>query len=570
MKKQIHYLALFLILLFPFKGQATHIVGGELTYRTLGNHQYEITLTVYRDCLHGVPPFDFPASIGIFDTANQLVNIPYHWTGYWPQGTTNFFNDSLINNNMYGMLVMPNDSETVPNVINAPCVIPPLNICYRVCHYIDTVTLPYIPGGYQLVYMICCRNNTIQNIVNPGGTGTTFMTIIPDSTIVTVNSNPVFQNLPPTFICTGIPFSFDHSATDADGDSLVYRLCAPVNCGMCTVNSQPQPPYAPPYLPITWQTPYSLANLLGGVPLAINPNTGLLTCTPNTVGQFVYGVCVAEYRNGSFIDSVRRDYQVNIVNCQMMVVSSIISPAVVCGGGYTVNFQNGSIGGTSYHWDFGVTSLTNDTSNLVSPSYTYPDTGTYLVTLITYSDSSGCNDTSTQTIRVTNFSLPTVTLNLNPDSVCINMPPYALIGGSPVGGTFFGSGVAGGNFDASIAGSGIDTIKYVYTDVNGCTDSAKEAIIVNPCTGLEQIINDDGVIIYPSPFNNSITITLSNSNHNELMSVSLNDILGQELYYNQFSSNKMVIDTKLLQKGIYFLQLKTDKGIITKKILKEN
>ncbi|MFM8949601.1 MAG: hypothetical protein ACKOKB_02355, partial [Bacteroidota bacterium] len=48
-------------------GQATHIVGGELYYRYLGNNQYEIQLTVYRDCFYGVPPFDEPAYVGVWD-----------------------------------------------------------------------------------------------------------------------------------------------------------------------------------------------------------------------------------------------------------------------------------------------------------------------------------------------------------------------------------------------------------------------------------------------------------------------------------------------------------------------
>ncbi|MBK7693908.1 MAG: hypothetical protein IPI30_06205 [Saprospiraceae bacterium] len=33
--------------------EATHIVGGDMTYRCLGNNQYEISLTVRRDCLNG-------------------------------------------------------------------------------------------------------------------------------------------------------------------------------------------------------------------------------------------------------------------------------------------------------------------------------------------------------------------------------------------------------------------------------------------------------------------------------------------------------------------------------------
>src|SRR5688572_31209792 len=49
--------------------QATHIVGGDLTYRCLGGNMYRLTLTVRRDCELGAPeaPFDDPASIGIFD-----------------------------------------------------------------------------------------------------------------------------------------------------------------------------------------------------------------------------------------------------------------------------------------------------------------------------------------------------------------------------------------------------------------------------------------------------------------------------------------------------------------------
>ena len=35
------------------------MVGGEINYRCLGNDQYEIMVTVFRDCDTGVPWFDF-------------------------------------------------------------------------------------------------------------------------------------------------------------------------------------------------------------------------------------------------------------------------------------------------------------------------------------------------------------------------------------------------------------------------------------------------------------------------------------------------------------------------------
>ena len=52
---------------------ATHIVGGEIGYRCLGNDMYEIRLRVFRDCDTGVPWFDNPASVGVFDSNDSLI-----------------------------------------------------------------------------------------------------------------------------------------------------------------------------------------------------------------------------------------------------------------------------------------------------------------------------------------------------------------------------------------------------------------------------------------------------------------------------------------------------------------
>ena len=52
---------------------ATHIVGGEMSYRCLGNDDYEITLKVYRDCLNGQASFDSKAAVTIYDSNKQIV-----------------------------------------------------------------------------------------------------------------------------------------------------------------------------------------------------------------------------------------------------------------------------------------------------------------------------------------------------------------------------------------------------------------------------------------------------------------------------------------------------------------
>ena len=82
-----------------FTSRATHIVGGELNYHYLGNNIYQISLTVYRDCYNGVPPFDNPASVGIFNALTQ---------GFIREKLFNFV-----------------DLDTVPPTVNSPCFIPP-------------------------------------------------------------------------------------------------------------------------------------------------------------------------------------------------------------------------------------------------------------------------------------------------------------------------------------------------------------------------------------------------------------------------------------------------------------
>ena len=63
--------------------------------------------------------------------------------------------------------------------------------------------------------------------------------------------------------------------------------------------------------------------------------------------------------------------------------------------------------------------------------------------------------------------------------LCQGGPAYQITGVTPGGGTFSGTNVtATGLFTPSAVGS--YTIKYVYTNANGCTNSATQTIVVNP------------------------------------------------------------------------------------------
>jgi len=382
---------------------ASHIVGGEISYDHISGNKYRIILKVYRDCYNGIPPFDNPAIVGIFNS-----------------------NDSL----MYTMYLTLTPSDTIKSTLNSACFVAPTNVCTEVATYSDTITLPPIPGGYTLAYQRCCRNYVIFNINNPSNSGSTDWTTIPDPSVASGNSSPRFNNYPPLYLCQGAPVKYDHSATDPDGDSLIYSICdtydAPAAAGGITA------PDPPPYVPVSWAAPYSGSYPMSSSPaMAIDPHTGLLTGTPNLIGVWVVGICVNEYRKGVLIGVHHRDFQFNVVDCPGLVVAAVPSVNQLCAG-TTINFQNNSFGGTTYRWDFGVKTLTNDTSIQKTPTYAYPDTGVYNVTLVVRS-ASGCPDTAKATIAVYN---PIRAKILSVDEQCINgdgfdfaLSPYNMIGG---------------------------------------------------------------------------------------------------------------------------------------------
>lgn len=213
------------------------------------------------------------------------------------------------------------------------------------------------------------------------------------------NSNPSYDLIPPLFLCAGKPFSYDHSATDIDGDSLVYSFYTPYDGDNTAGPLDPTfTNNVANFTPIKWVGGYSATNPLGGAPLTLNPSTGLLEGTPSALGQFVVGIMVKEYRNGKYMSQTIRDFQFNVVNCPPQI-SAELKPITVCNT-KTVNFQNyGGSTGNNWHWDFGDPAVTTDVSTLNFPSYTYAAAGTYTATLIT-GYKTNCADTSTAAVNV--------------------------------------------------------------------------------------------------------------------------------------------------------------------------
>lgn len=397
-------LACLLIAMSVSKASATHLIGSEMYYVDLGNGEYLITLKVYRECgpanTEGTG-FDDDIILGVF---NPL-------TGSQIDQYSVFLNNSTVQN--------------VPIVMTNPCGTPPPDLCVEEATYTQTIYLGSSPNGFDVLWQRCCRNPTISNLQNFGGTDNPGMTTtihIPGTNQLSSNENnssPVFQEFPPVALCANFEFFFDHGAIDPDGDELVYSFCAPFNGGGAEPGTgfnspAPNPPAGPPYNDVPYAAGYSAAYPIAADPaFEIDPVTGFITGTPNMPGQYAMGICVEEYRDGVYLGRVIRDFQFNVTLCDANIISAVTpqQPEQLCIG-ETMTFTNTSINAEDYLWDFGVSGTDSDISTEFEPTFTFPDTGTYVVTLIA-NPTWPCADTASQIFDVFEPLDPVIELDFN-------------------------------------------------------------------------------------------------------------------------------------------------------------
>ncbi len=397
MKRRISAISLILLSLFCTDARASHIVGGDFSYRYIkdtlifgeSKMKYEVTLYIYQDCITGVPDAiaqDNPA----FFTVYQLN-----------PGKTFFQNDTNI-------FFDPSGSMLVPANFSNECVknIPPL--CLQRKKFTKTYYLPPSDYGYIVVYQRCCRNASLLNVQDAGNQGTTYFCIIPPSEAR--NNSALFKNYPPQIICLNTPLYYDHSATDPDGDSLSYEFCA-AQQGANDLDIKPKvaaPPddtFANFYPDVPYASSYSPGSAMNGFPpITIDPITGIMTGTPNRAGRFLVTVCCTEWRNGVPINIIKREFQFVVTDCSKVVVADIpvFSNApntyIVNCVDHKVRFVNKSSGGFAYKWDFGIEGG-GGTSTEFEPTFIYPDTGTFNVKLVV-NPTSTCPDSITRLVKI--------------------------------------------------------------------------------------------------------------------------------------------------------------------------
>ena len=161
--------------------------------------------------------------------------------------------------------------------------------------------------------------------------------------------------------------------------------------------------------------------------------------------------------------------------------------------------------------------------------------------------------------------LPTLTISATKDTSCVNMTSDSLMA-SPMGGTFSGTGVTGSNFDPSTAGIGNHVITYTYTDVHGCTNSDSITLVVASCAGINEVNGlGNEVNMYPNPFSQTLNVDVTT---NESTSVTMFDMLGNNIGTWQLKQGANAINTQSIPAGVYTIEVKTKTAILNRKFVK--
>jgi len=389
-------------ILFISNAFATHIIGGEMRYEYIGpglspnSKQYRIRLLL----LKGDSPF------GADLITQYIVGVFNNDDGGKVVGTADNNNWAAVED-FPGKLPVP--------IIISPCIQNAPLLLYTYKTYSFVIELPNNSTGYTVAFQTFSRQDSENVLINQGAT---YSCVIPGLSILPLpltDNSPVYK-LPISVICENSFFTLDFSATDADGDSLVYSFCTAYNGGAADLADY-RNPVGPPYGSVIYTSPYTATTPMGGL-ATINPNTGIISGTAPISGKYVLCVCASVYRNGVLISVHRKDLIVAVSGCIPLTASSNFEP-ITCDG-FNVNFIDGSSGNPdTYFWDFGdPASGAANTSNLPNPSHTFTDTGVFSIKLVV-SIAGQCVDSIIKPLKVYPGFKPGF---LNSVPLCIGLP----------------------------------------------------------------------------------------------------------------------------------------------------
>ena len=307
----------------------------------------------------------------------------------------------------------------------------------------------------------------------------------------------------------------------------------------------------------------------GGTSTQLNPSHSYIS-----VGAYI--VCLYVYDSlsnilCSYCDSILVD-SANSQGCQAAFGYQITNPYTneVSYYGYSSDINS------TYFWNFG----DNTTSTLQNPVHTFAN-GTYTVCL-TITTSNGCINTTCGYIGFGN-SPCSAQFYLYPDSnmlhhyYAVNMSTGVL----PITCVWsWGDGTSDTIAYPShtYSSAGIYTICLTISDSTGCSStycnstylqkSGNSVIYVDVIpqspSGIHEIYNDRNFIIYPNPVIDNLTIQTKEQGVIEILNIE-----GQLMESIAVTGNKTDINVSTLPDGVYFVKMRTEKGLTVQKFIKD-
>ena len=276
-QKSFLAIGLFLLsmVIFNNNANASHVAGGYINFECTGTPgQYKVTLILYRDC-SGIP----------LDTYNKTVYLSNNCGINRPSISLSYKSKKEVS-----QVCLNDQNNTTCKNSNNPVH------GYEEYIFSAIVTLPPC-NGWTGSYDLAARNTTV-NV--PGSASTNFhVTSTMNSATDNCNTSPTVTSQPEPYVCIGQPVSYNLGAYEPDGDSIVYTLVPATDQNNTN---------------LTYGFGYNATSPIPGA--SINPQTGTVTFTPNTLGAFIFVIRITEYdSNGNILTQTNYEYQTYVMNC---------------------------------------------------------------------------------------------------------------------------------------------------------------------------------------------------------------------------------------------------------------
>jgi hypothetical protein len=239
-----------------------------------------------------------------------------------------------------------------------------------------------------------------------------------------------------------------------------------------------------------------------------------------------------------------------------LTVSTGFTENILCNGGNngkTLATPSGGTGAYTYAWAPG--GQTNASAAVLVA-------GTYTVTV---TDANGC--TATAIAVITEPTALTVTGTATDTAVCKGncTDVNATAGGGTASYTYaWNTGAT--TSSVNVCPLAKTTYSVTLTDANGCTNTATVTVDVNPCLGVNEVASlDDMIKFYPNPFTQSVNVDIS---VNGPVTVTIFNMVGQNVGAYTMDKGLNTLNTSNMAPGIYLMQVKTQSGILNKKLVK--